>query len=410
MDAKPGAELRLRTQAVQMPSGCDAPRNGLVGSIHLSTTYTRDESYAYASDHVYGRADNPTLRQTEASVAALERASSAMLFGSGMAAAIAVIMGLDRPSHLIASASMYYGLKRWLAGVGRFGHTVAFVDTTDLAALAAAIDDRRPDLVWIETPSNPLWRITDIAGVSRLAHAVGAIVCVDSTVATPVFTRPIEHGADIVMHSATKYLNGHSDVSAGVLAAARPSALWDRIADLRADQGAGLGAHDAWLLARGMRTLDIRVRAQAASAALLARRLDDHPAVAQVLYPGLPGHPDHATAVRQMSGGFGGMVSIRMKAGARAALTVAGRVRLWRRATSLGGVESLIEHRASMEGSGPFCPDDLLRLSVGIEDPDDLWVDLDRAFHAIDEDDAPDEADGLDEPTRLDRTEQGDAS
>lgn len=388
MDAKPGAELRLRTQAVQMPLGCETPRNGLVGSIHLSTTYTRDESYAYASDHVYGSAANPTLRQTEASVAALERAASAMLFGSGMAAAIAVFMGLNRPSHVIASSAMYYGLKRWLTGIGRFGHTVAFVDTTDLVALAAAIEARPPDLVWIETPSNPLWRITDISAVSQLAHAVGALVCVDSTVATPVFTRPIEHGADIVMHSATKYLNGHSDVSAGVLAAARPSPLWDRIAELRADQGAGLGAHDAWLLARGMRTLDIRVRAQAASAAVLARRLRDHPAVTRVLYPGLPDHPDHATALRQMTGGFGGMVSIRLKSAA-AALAVAGRVRLWRRATSLGGVESLIEHRASMEGAGPLCPDDLLRLSVGIEDPDDLWFDLDRSFRAIDDLDLP---------------------
>lgn len=391
MDAEPGANLRLRTQAVQMPPGCEAPRNGLVGSIHLSTTYTRDESYAYATDHVYGRADNPTLRQTEATVARLERAASAMLFGSGMAAAIAVVMGLDRPSHLIASSAMYYGLKRWLAGVGRFGHTITFVDTTDLAAVAAAIDARPPDLVWIETPSNPLWRITDIAAVSRLAHAVGAIVCVDSTVATPVFTRPIEHGADIVMHSATKYLNGHSDVNAGALAAARPGALWSRIADLRADQGGGLGAHDAWLLARGMRTLDIRVRAQATSAALLALRLRAHPAVARVFHPGLADHPGHAVAVRQMTGGFGGMVSIRLRTSA-AALAVAGRVRLWQRATSLGGVESLIEHRASMEGAGPDCPDDLLRLSVGIEDPDDLWFDLERAFRALGDHDFPDDA------------------
>jgi cystathionine gamma-synthase len=372
-----------------MPLGCEAPRNGLVGSIHLSTTYTRDESYAYASDHVYGRTDNPTLHQTEASVAALERASSAMAFGSGTAAAIAVIMGLDRPSHVIATSTMYYALKRWLAGIGRFGHTIAFVDTTDLAAFAAAVDDRTPDLVWIETPSNPLWRITDIAAVSRLAHAVGAVVCVDSTVATPVFTRPIELGADIVMHSATKYLNGHSDVSAGVLAAARPSALWERIAAHRDDQGGGLGAHDAWLLARGLRTLAVRVRAQAAGAALLARRLRAHPAVAGTLYPGLVEHPDHAVAARQMDDGFGGMLSIRMKGGRAAALAVAGRVRLWRCATSFGGVESLIEHRASMEGAGPFCPDDLLRLSVGLEDPDDLWVDLDRAFHAIGADDGP---------------------
>lgn len=383
MDASPDNNLRFRTMTVQTPVGLDAPGNGLVGSIHLATTFTRDESYAYASDHVYGRADNPTLRLTEALVASLERACSAMLFGSGMSAAIAVFMGLDRASHVIASASMYYGLKRWLAGIDRFGHSIEFVDTTDLAALWAAIERRAPDLVWIETPSNPLWAITDISAVSRLAHAVGAVVCVDSTVATPVFTRPIELGADIVMHSATKYLNGHSDVSAGALAAARPSALWDRITDFCAEQGAGLGAFDAWLLARGLRTLDIRVRAQAASAARLARRLVDHPSVASVFYPGLPDHPGHAVAARQMSGGFGGMLSIRVKGGPEAALTTAGAVRVWRRATSLGGVESLIEHRASMEGAGPSCPDDLLRLSVGIEDPDDLWADLDRALRTV---------------------------
>lgn len=383
MDAKPDMTMRFRTRTVQMPVGLEAPGNGLVGAIHLATTFTRDATYAYASDHVYGRADNPTLRQTEALVASLECAHAAMLFGSGMSAAIAVFMGLDRSSHILASASMYYGLKRWLAGIDRFGHSIEFVDTTDLAAVSLAIERRRPDLVWIETPSNPLWAITDISAVSRLAHAAGAVVCVDSTVATPVSTRPIEHGADIVMHSATKYLNGHSDVSAGALAAARPSPLWDRITRFGAEQGAGLGAFDAWLLARGLRTLDIRVRAQAASAARLAGRLVDHPAVASVYYPGLAHHPGHEIAARQMSGGFGGMLSIRVEGGPDAALAVAGQVQLWRRATSLGGVESLIEHRASMEGPGPFCPDDLLRLSVGIEDSDDLWADLDRALRSI---------------------------
>jgi cystathionine gamma-synthase len=384
VDASPDKTLRFSTMTVQMPTGLDAPRNGLVGSLHLATTFTRDENYAYASDHVYGRADNPTLRQTEALVASLERASAAMLFGSGMSAAIAVFMALDRASHVIASASMYYGLKRWLSGIDRFGHSVSFVDTTDLAAVADAITQRPPDLVWIETPSNPIWAITDIAAVSRLAHAAGAIVCVDSTVSTPVFTRPIEHGADIVMHSATKYLNGHSDVSAGALAAARPSALWERITRFGAEQGVGLGAFDAWLLSRGLRTLDIRVRAQAANAARLAERLVDHPAVTRVFYPGLPDHPGHAIAARQMSGGFGGMLSIQVKGGAEAALAVAGQVQLWQRATSLGGVESLIEHRASMEGPGPFCPDDLLRLSVGIEHLEDLWADLNRALRILD--------------------------
>ncbi len=380
MFQKPFGDLSFRTTTVQSLTGAEAPRNGLVGSIHLSTTYTRDESYAYASDYVYGRSDNPTLRQTEAFLAALENAHAAQLFGSGMAAAIAVVAALEPASHIVASDAMYYGLKRWLADAGRHGHTVTFVDTTDLDAVDAAFAERRPDLVWLETPSNPLWRITDVAAVAERAHAHGAVVCVDSTVATPVFTRPIDLGADIVMHSATKYLNGHSDVGAGLLAAARPSETWARIVTTRAELGTGLGAFDAWLLARGLRTLDLRVRAQAATAAILARRLVDHPAVAEVLYPGLPEHPGHAVAARQMTGGFGGMLSIRLRGGRGAALAAAASVSIWRRATSLGGVESLVEHRASMEGEGPFCPDDLLRLSVGIEDVEDLWIDLDRAF------------------------------
>jgi cystathionine gamma-synthase len=379
---KPRAPLKFPTLTVQSPVGLEAPQNGLVGPIHFSTTYTRNENYAYTSEYVYGRADNLTLRQTECFVATLENAHAAMLFGSGMSAAMAVILAFERPSHVIASSEMYYGLRRWFANIGRFGHTIEFVDTTDLEAFGLAIKRRRPDLVWIETPSNPLWKITDIAAVSRLSHEVDAVVCVDSTVATPVFTRPIDHGADIVMHSATKYLNGHSDVSAGVLATARPSALWSQIAIMRAEQGVSLGALEAWLLARGMRTLDIRVRTQAKAAAYLAERLLDHPAVASVLYPGLPGHPGHEIAARQMTGGFGGMLSVRMRGGARAALGAAANTSLWRCATSLGGVESLIEHRASMEGHGPYCPDDLLRLSVGIEDADDLYADLDRAFQS----------------------------
>ncbi|NLH82874.1 MAG: PLP-dependent transferase [Phyllobacteriaceae bacterium] len=384
MFQKPLGDLGFRTLTVQSLAGAEAPRNGLVGSIHLSTTYTRDEHYAYATDYVYGRSDNLTLRQTEAFLAALENAHAALLYGSGMAAAVAVIAALDPGAHVVASDAMYYGLKHRLAEIGRFGHTVSFVDTTDLYAVETAFAARRPDLVWLETPSNPLWRITDVAAVAARAHAHGAVVCVDSTVATPVFTRPIDLGADIVMHSATKYLNGHSDVGAGLLAAARPSELWNRIGAARAELGAGLGAFDAWLLARGLRTLDLRVRAQAETAAVLARRLSTHPAVARVLYPGLPDHPGHEIAARQMTGGFGGMLSIRLRGGRGAALATAASVSLWRRATSLGGVESLIEHRASMEGAGPLCPDDLLRLSVGIEDVEDLWTDLDHALGAID--------------------------
>lgn len=383
MNEETAPPLTIQTLAAQSPITIEAPGNGLVWPIHFSTAYTRDENNCYPSQYVYGRSDNATLRQAETLIATLEAGGEAMLFGSGTAAAMAVVLAFDAPIHIIASSQMYYGLRRWLSRVGRFGHSIAFVDTTDLRALSAAIAARAPHLVWIETPSNPTWRITDIAAVSAMAHTAGALVCVDSTAATPVFTQPLAYGADIVMHSATKYLNGHSDVSAGALVVSGPSDLWTRIAEMRADQGAGLGAFEAWLLARGIRTLEIRLRVQARTAHWLAHKLQDHPSVSQVLYPGLVGHPGHAIAAKQMADGFGAMLSVRVRGGSQAATQAAAGMRLWKRATSFGGVESLIEHRALMEDKGSTCPDDLLRLSVGIEDAGDLYADLDRGLRAI---------------------------
>jgi cystathionine gamma-synthase len=297
-----------------------------------------------------------------------------------MTAATSVLLALDAPTHIVASQVMYWGFRSWLRDIGRYGHSVTFVETSDLDAVRAAVRPGRTGLFWVETPSNPLWSITDIAAVAEIAHGAGAILCVDSTIATPVFTRPLSLGADIVMHSATKYLNGHSDVIAGTLATLREDALWSRIRQMRAQLGTTLAPFDSWLLTRGMRTLDVRVRAQAKSAATLAARLVGHAAISTVLYPGLETHANHEVALRQMRGGFGGMLSIRIKAGESAAIAVAARVELWKRATSLGGVESLIEHRSSIEGPGSPCPADLLRLSVGLEDADELYADLDRAL------------------------------
>jgi cystathionine gamma-synthase len=384
MDEGAAPRRTLRTLAVQTPGSIDAPANGLVSPIDFSTAYIRDEHNSYPSEYVYGRSDNATLRQAEALIASLEGGVGAMLFTSGTAAAIALILAFDAPIHIIAPVQMYYGLRRWFRGVGRFGHSVAFVDVTDLDALSEAIAAQRPDLIWLETPSNATWQISDIAAVSSLAHAVGAIVCVDSTVATPILAQPLALGADIVMHSATKYLNGHSDVSAGVLVAAESTALWRRVAEMRAEQGAGLGAFQAWLLIRGLRTLALRIHAQCQTAGWLAEQLQDHPSVAQVLYPGLESHPGHAIAKRQMTGGFGGMLSLRMRGGRQAAIQAASGMRLWKRATSFGGVESLIEHRCSMEGEESTCPEDLLRLSAGIEDKEELYHDLDRGFCTLD--------------------------
>jgi cystathionine gamma-synthase len=313
----------------------------------------------------------------------LEGAPAAMVFGSGMSAATAVFLALAPGAHVVVPQVMYWALRNWLVtDAAAWGLTVDVVDTSSLDAVRAALRPGKTSLVWLETPANPLWTITDIAAVARLAHARGALLAVDSTSATPVLTRPLALGADIVMHAATKYLNGHSDVVAGALATARDDALWARIKRVRSMLGQILGPFETYLLIRGMRTLDLRVRAASANAMELATRFMNHPAVAAVLYPGLPSHPGHDIARRQMQGGFGGMLSIRVRGEEAAAIATAARVGLWKRATSLGGVESLIEHRGSIEGPGSPCPMDLLRLSAGIEDVEDLFADLDQALRA----------------------------
>ena len=370
-----------RTLVAQALGHIDEPTRAVVPPIHIATTYIRDPDNEYRSGNIYGRPDNGTIREAEAVIAALEGAEAAMVLGSGMSAATAVFLALKPGDHILASSVMYWALRNWLLNdAAAWGLRVDIVDTSDLDAVRAAIRPGETKLVWLETPSNPLWSITDIRAVSDIAHAAGARVAVDSTGASPILTRPLEFGADIVMHSATKYLNGHSDVIAGALATNAADEFWTRIKRVRHTLGQILGPFEAYLLIRGMRTLDLRVRAASASAMELATRLSNHAAVAHVLYPGLPTHPGHELAKRQMQGGFGGMLSIRVRAGEGAAITAAAGVKLWKRATSLGGVESLIEHRASIEGPGTPCPTDLLRLSTGIEDVNDLYADLDQAL------------------------------
>ena len=380
MDDQTQIRLSTRTLAAQALGSHDPVTKAIVQPIHMSATFIRDADNGYRAGYVYGRTDNVSVQQAETLIAALEGGDEALLFGSGMAAATSVLMALDKPTHIVASQVMYYGFRAWLKDIGRYGHSVTFVDTSDLDAVRGAVQPGKTGLFWIETPSNPTWSITDIAAVADIAHAAGAVLCVDSTVATPIFTKPLALGADIVMHSATKYLNGPSDVVAGVLVALNGNALWERIAKLRGQFGSALSPFDSFLLMRGLRTLDVRVRAQARTAAQLAAQLVGHPAVAQVLYPGLVSHVGHKVAKRQMIGGFGGMFSLRIRKGEKAAVAVAACVELWKRATSLGGIESLIEHRASIEGEGSPCPGDLLRLSAGLEDPDELYYDLTRAL------------------------------
>jgi len=367
---------RQKTLLAQALGVQDTSTNGIVPAIHMATTFVRDADNEYADGYVYGRADSASVRQAQQIIARLDRAEDALLFASGMAAATAVFLAIEPPAHIVASQQMYWGLRGWLQSPAVAGRTISFVDTTDIDAVRDALIPGETRLVWLETPSNPLWTITDIAAIADLAHAAGAEVCVDSTIATPIFSTPLALGADMVMHSATKYLNGHSDVVAGTLSTLRRGPLWQRITKCRNLLGMAPGSFEAWLLIRGLRTLDLRVRAQSASAAILAERLQRHECIARVLYPGLASHPGHALARRQMSGGFGAMMSIRLTGGASAAISVAANVQLWRRATSFGGVESLIEHRASIEGDGTPCPPDLLRLSIGLEDVEDLYADL----------------------------------
>jgi cystathionine gamma-synthase len=376
-----GVAKHPATLAAQALGEVDAATGALIPPLHTATTYQRDADNQYRRGRSYGRADNPTVDHAQALLNALEGGAGCLLFASGMAAATAVFQALAPGDHVIAPKVMYWGLRHWLLSFARpWGLAVDLVDTSDLAALQAAIRPGATKLVWIETPANPTWTITDIAAAAELAHGAGARLAVDGTAATPVLSRPLALGAHLVMHSATKYLNGHGDVVAGALVTARADDLWARITALRHDAGAILGPFEAWLLLRGLRTLYLRVERACTSAQLLAERLRAHPNVAAVLYPGLPDHPGHAIAARQMQGGFGGMLSIRVKGGEAAAIATAAHVEIWLRATSLGGVESLIEHRASIEGKDTPVPPDLLRLSVGIEHPQDLLADLVQAL------------------------------
>jgi cystathionine gamma-synthase len=359
----------------------DPTTGALIPSVSPSSTYERAADNSYPLGRIYSRADNPTYDIAADTLTALEGGAASLLFSSGMAAATAVFQTLKPGDRVVASSVMYWALRGWLLDFAtRWGLRVDLVDTSDLGAVAAALRAGPVRLIWLETPANPLWKVSDIAAISELRRNSGASLAVDSTTATPVLTRPLSRGAEIVMHSATKYLNGHSDVVAGTLTTAREDTLWENIKLVQRQNGAVIGPFEAWLLQRGMRTLYPRVRWQCASAQTLAERLAAHPAIADVLYPGLPSFSGHDVAKRQMCDGFGGMLSIRVRGGAQAAIAVAAKLRVWRRATSLGGVESLVEHRASIEGPASPVPDDLLRLSVGLESIDDLWNDLETAL------------------------------
>lgn len=381
----PEGGFRLETLTAQGLGRIDETTRAVVPPIHPSTTFLRDPDGAYRSGRGYTRADNPSYDIPEDLIAKLEGGAQALLFSSGMSAAGAIFQALLPGDHVVAPRVMYWALRKWLGDFPvTWGLAIDFVDMCDLDAVKRALRPGQTRLIWAETPANPTWDVVDLRALADLAHEVGARLGVDSTAASPVLTRPIEHGADYVMHSASKYLNGHSDVLAGAVVCAKRDAMWQRIRAWQRDGGAVLGPFEAWLLLRGMRTLHVRVDRACESAMQIARHFEPHPKISHVLYPGLPGHPGHDIARRQMHGGFGGMLSLRLSGGDAAAVATAANVTLFKRATSLGGVESLIEHRASIEGPSTPVPGDLLRLSIGLEDPKDLIWDIEQALRAAD--------------------------
>lgn len=348
--------------------------------IYLTTTFERDADGGYPRGYRYSREGTPNRTSLEACIAALEGGIGAAAFASGLAANMAVLELLNTGDRLVAPLDAYYGsVKQFTEQGARRGVSVEFVDFTDLTAVRNAVGGRAR-LVWIETPTNPLLNITDLEAVTAIAHRAGALVVCDNTFATPICQRPCNFGVDLVIHSGTKYLGGHSDVLSGLAVVREDRALLEHLQAWQRTAGAALAPFDCWLLRRSIATLALRVRTQCAGALQLAEFIARHPAIEQVFYPGLPQHRAHATAVAQMSGGFGAMLSMCVSGGRQAALETASRTRLFARATSLGGVESLIEHRASIEGPESRTPQNLLRLSVGIEEPADLIADLEQAL------------------------------
>ncbi|MDB9839023.1 MAG: PLP-dependent aspartate aminotransferase family protein [Planktomarina temperata] len=374
--------LSVATIAAQAGGYIDAASGGVVPPIQPSTTFARDRSYQpHPTGNIYARDDNDVGRIAEALLAQLDNAETALLFPNGMAAIAAVFRALPGGATVLVQSQIYWGTTKWLREFcARRSVTLIEADLSDIGQAQSLCAQHQPDLVFIETPSNPWLRTTDIALVAEATHAAGGRLVVDATAATPILTRALDFGADIVMHSATKGINGHSDVLAGVLATNAPAdSHWQAIAIDRHDAGAVIGSFEAWLLIRSIRTLPLRVERMSQNAQAVAEFLQSHDAVAQVFYPGLPDFDGHSVAKRQMAGGFGSLLSFCVKGGAVEALRVAGRLNLFHRATSLGGVESLVEHRHTIEPHTGI-PESLLRLSIGIEDVQDLCADLEQAL------------------------------
>ncbi len=370
---------RFDTLAVHAGHAPDPATGAVAAPIQLSTTFEREPDGSFRGGFIYSRDDNPNRRALEQCLAALEGGAAAAAFASGLAATLAILQSLAPGDHVLAPSDAYYGTAKLLREVlGPWGLAHDFVNMGDLDAVRRALR-KETKLVWVETPSNPLLTITDIARVAELAHGAGARLACDNTWATPALTRPIELGADLVMHSTTKYLGGHGDVLGGAVVAAADDDFFARVRTMQRTGGAVASPFDCWLVLRGAATLPWRMRAHCANARRVAEYLAAHPKVERVHYPGLSSHPRHAVARAQMRD-FGGMLSVQVRGGREDAMRVAARVRVFTRATSLGGVESLIEHRASVEGPATRTPENLLRISIGLENADDLVEDLAQAL------------------------------
>ena len=377
-------DLRPETIAAHALKAIDEATGAVVPPIYMSSTYARDETYTPRLRENYVRNGNPTLWQAEEAIAALEKGPAALLFASGMAAITTLTETVPQGAHVVAPDVMYYGTRDWLKRLESLGRIrLTLFDPRADGALEGALQKGRTDLVWIETPLNPTWDVIDIAAAAKASHAAGAILAVDATATAAVTTQPLTLGADLVFHSATKYLNGHSDVLAGVLVTGEVTDRWRQVAALRTKMGAPLPPFECWLLMRGLRTVYVRYRQASANAMAIARHFSRHPKVERVLYPGLPTHPRHDVAARQMRDGFGGMMSILVTGGFAEAQRLCVRLKVIVPATSLGGVESLAEHRKAVEGPTSPVPDNLVRLSIGIEHPDDLIADLEQALAGV---------------------------
>ena len=369
------------TRVAQALHFVEEETGAVIPSIQPAATYARDENYEIRKPYWYRRDGSQTTAHAEAIIAELEGAKDSLLFSSGMSACTAVIEHLPTGAHVVAPRVMYHGVLQQIQNYEANGRiTASYYTAGNLEELAAAIRPGETQLVWVETPNNPNWEVTDIAAAAEIAHGAGARLLSDCTGTPPCITRALDFGADFSFHSATKYLNGHSDITGGVLSVAETGQFWEDIFQIRKLQGTVLHSFDAWLLIRGMRTLFLRVEKSCRNAMAVARHFEGHQHLEAVLYPGLPSDPGHEVAKRQTGGRFGGMMSIIVKGTEQTAIDVTRFCELFYPATSLGGVESLIEHRKTVSGDGFPVHPRLLRLSIGIEDAEDLIYDLEQAL------------------------------